>query len=376
MSFPERNRNPYAGVDWDRCHRISGCTHLHCTDDTEFQGLLADGLEFATISNYHPSAPCYPLAAARKNGFRLRQHGFTKDGVYRMEDAAIGALIESWKETLSPEARSALPFTDEGPLFSNIPDSLLEAPNAEHHGFTDATPQLHVTAPGSLFTSGHFDDRADQFGLTAHGYASGTGLPWRTAFSKILDSLITPDGGGIIINHPAWSHLPPALLLELLDSDSRVLGLEVYNGTGRKTYADISDTHWDMVLSTGRQCFGFCSVDHLKNGKWNGRIVILTAERSAAACLRALREGAFYGLIRGSGARFEYIHFDGRTLRARCNRPVFFQMLSKTGVAATASGENFDFEVPDDQRETLGFLRLTAHDFSSREKLFAQPFML
>ena len=375
-SCPKRNPNPYSGVDWEKWHRISGCTHLHCTDDAEFQLLLEQGLEFATLSNYHPSAPCYPLASARQGMFRNRQVGYTKDGVYHHEEVSFSSLIEGWKESLSPESRSLLPFPEEKPLFSHIPESLLEAPNAEHHSFSDATPMLHVTAPGTTFTSGHFDDRANQFGITAHGYAPGVGLPWRTAFAEILKTLVVADGGGIIINHPTWSHLRPDFLLQLLDFDSRVLGLEVYNGTSRKTYTDMSDDLWDLVLSTGRQCFGFCAVDHLKNGTWNGRIVILTPERTAEACLRALRQGHFYGIIRGSGARFESVSFDGRVLQARCNREMFFQLLSKTGVAANGSGREFRFEITEETRATHGFLRLTAHDFSTREKLFAQPFML
>ena len=129
MSVPERNRNPYAGIDWDHCHRIMGCTHLHCTDDAEFQGLLADGLEFATISNYHPSMPCYPLATVRRGMSRHRQIGYTKDGIYHADEISFASLIDGWRESLSPESRAMLPFAvEEAPLFSHVPDSLLEAP--------------------------------------------------------------------------------------------------------------------------------------------------------------------------------------------------------------------------------------------------------
>ncbi|MBE6390544.1 MAG: hypothetical protein E7043_10345 [Lentisphaerae bacterium] len=374
--FSFRNREPYAGINWQKTCRIMGCTHLHCTDNAALQKLFADGLEFVTLSNYHPSAPWYPLHKMRKNQFQCRQKGYTFNGVYHDEEVDFSEKIMQWRDSLAPEFQSQLPFTAGEAAFSGIPENILEAPNAEHHSFTNAVPQLHITAPGTTFVSGHFDDRADNFGLAERGFACGTGLTWQEGFKRILDTLVIPDGGGIIINHPAWSYLRQDFLIEMLDNDPRVLGLEVYNGTGRKTYADFSDPLWDAVLATGRQCYGFCAVDHLKNNAWNGRIVILAAERSAAGCLRALRQGQFYGMIRGSGAAFEEITFDGRTLRARCNREMYFQLISKTGIAGQGNGREFFFTVPENERGRHVFLRLTAHEFSTREKLFAQPVML
>ena len=353
-----------------------GCTHLHCIDDDALQGLFTDGLEFVTLSNYHPSAPWYPLAEMKKDQFKCRQKGYTFNGKYCEDEVDFASLIESWKDSLPPEVRSELPFSSDEKAFSHIPANILEAPNAEHHKFSDTVPQLHITAPGTTFSSGHFDDRTEKFGLSAHSFSPGVGLPWRDGFKRILDTLVIPDGGGIIINHPAWSYLRPEFLIEMLDYGPEVLGLEVYNGTSRKTYADFSDSLWDAVLATGRQCYGFCAVDHLKNGAWNGRIAILTEERTAEGCLRALRQGHFYGVIRGSGAAFEEISFNGNRLYARCNREMLFQLISKAGIAKYSSGKEFVFELPENERERHVFLRLTAHDFSTREKLFAQPVML
>ena len=364
-----RNRNPFENLNWDTCHRIMGCTHLHCTDDKALQGLFADGLEFVTLSNYHPSAPWYPLAAMKKDQFNVCQKGFIKNGRYFDEEIC-------WKDLLPEDVKRELPSEVDTPAFSHIPENILEAPNAEHSNFSDATPQLHVTAPGTTFVSGHFDDRADRFGLIERGFSAGCNLPWREAFRRILDTLVIPDGGGIIINHPAWSFLRPDFICEMLDFAPEVLGLEVYNGTSRKTYTDMSDPLWDAVLATGRQCYGFCAVDHLKNGAWNGRCVILAGERSVESCLRALHQGHFYGVIRGSGAAFEEISFSGNKLYARCNREMFFQLISKVGIVKYSSGKEFIFEVPECERERHVFLRLTAHEFPAREKLFAQPVML
>ena len=371
-----RNRNPFKEINWKTCHKIVGCTHMHCIDDNVLQSLFAAGLEFVTLSNYHPSAPWYPLAAMKKDQFKCRQKGYTVNGKYFNEEVDFAEKIESWKSTLPLEVQKELPFQAKELAFSNIPDNILEAPNAEHHKFFDCTPQFHVTAPGTTFVSGHFDDRTEKFGLSEHGYAPGINLPWKEGFKRILDTLVIPDGGGIIINHPAWSYLRTDSLIEMLDFGPEVLGLEVFNGTSRKTYTDFSDFHWDNVLATGRQCYGFCAVDHPKNGEWNGRIIILTKDRSANGCLRALRQGHFYGVIKGSGAAFEEITFDGKRLYARCNKEMFFQLISKVGIAKYSSSKEFLYEIPENERERHTFLRLTAHDFSTCEKLFAQPVIL
>ena len=241
-----RNRNPFENIDWNSWHRVMGCTHLHCTSDEELQGLFAGGLEFVTLSNYHPSAPWYPLREMKTDQFKLHQKGFVRDGKYFDEEI-------NWKDVLPEESSRQLPADDGDAAFSHIPGNIMEAPNAEHSNFSDTTPQLHITAPGTTFTSGHFDDRADKFGLIGNGFSAGCNLPWREAFRRVLDTLVIPDGGGIIINHPAWSYLRQDFLCEMLDSHPEVLGLEVYNGTSRKTYTDFSDPLWDAVLASGRQ---------------------------------------------------------------------------------------------------------------------------
>ena len=185
------------------------------------------------------------------------------------------------------------------------------------------------------------------------------------------------DGGGIIIAHPAWSHLPVDLLFRMLDFSPDVLGMEIYNHNSRVWFSDFSDTLWDVVLSTGRQCFGFCVQDHpTADCKWMGRIELLPEERTAESCLRAMHQGRFYGVIAGNGLRFEFLDFDGQTLRAACNREVGFELMAKTGTVRRVRGREFSFTVSESDREEYVFLRLTAQEGREEEKLFAQPFML
>ena len=90
-----------------------------------------------------------------------------------------------------------------------------------------------------------------------------------------------------------------------------------------------------------------------------------------------MQRGRFYGAISGNGLRFEYLNFDGHTLKARCNREAVFQLISKTGVIGdNVSGIEFSYTVPDHERSRHVYLRLTAREGREEEKLFAQPIML
>lgn len=373
-----RNRNPYAGVDWEKVNRITGSTHMHCVSAGTLRQYLDDGLEFATISNYYPSMPWYPLASLRENFTRIRQFGYIRGTEWKHEFLDTNAEIGRWKEKLPPELRKQLPFREGGKIFPDLPDSLLEAPNAEHHWFSDAGVWLHVTAPGLTLASGSFD-RESEFGLEQYGRIRlGAPVPWREGFRQLLDSAMIPDGGGIVINHPNWSHLPVGFLNEMLDFDPRVLGIEIYNHGCNTDFSEFADPLWDAVLSTGRQCFGFCVQDHPNDDrKWLGKIVLLAEERTPEACLRAMRQGRFYGVIAGNGLQFDYLDFDGKTLRARCSREVIFQLTARTGVIDdTVRGKEFSYTVREEDRHRLVYLRLTAREGRAQEKMFAQPFML
>ena len=252
---------------------------------------------------------------------------------------------------------------------------MLEAPNAEHHCFADYNVYLHITSPGSFFSSGNYYSRRNPV-LDRHGIHMGTAMPWRDAFQAMLDNLMVPDGGGIVINHPHWSHLPHPFLCEMLDFDERVLGLEVIN-TDTVDYTGAAESQWDEVLGTGRQCFGFCVPDHMAGAELLGRSILLPEERTVESCLKAYRQGRFYGAIKGHGLTFEYIKFDGRTLRVRCDKEAIMLLLTHQGVEVELwTGRELVYTVKDEDRARHVFLRVTAMDKDSGEKLFTQPIML
>jgi hypothetical protein len=213
--------------------------------------------------------------------------------------------------------------------------------------------------------------------MNKHGFGFGVRLPWKEGFDRILGSMTVPDGGGITINHPASSHLPLDLICDMLDYDQRVLGIEVFNHNDSVDFTTSAETLWDVILGTGRQCFGFFVEDHNLRRKWRGKIIILTEEHTASGCLKAIRKGNFYGALTDNGLRFDYLGFDGRTLKAKTNRPVTFKLVSRLGITGyTQNTCEFTYTVKEGMESELRYLRLTAREGREVEKLYAQPFML
>lgn len=361
-----RNRNPYQSVDWDRVQPLCGCTHMHCVNDEQFQRFVKQGLEFVTLANYHPSVPWYPLKDMRKRSLRTGQKGCFRNGSY----------IEEYTDFTQYSGEDP---DKGGPVFSHIPENLLEAPNAEHHWFSDYNVYLHISAPGSYMASGYPDvawnGEPPLFDLQKSGFQKGFQKPWKEAFSMLLDRMISPDGGGIIINHPVWSHMPIQDILDMLDFDDRVLGIEIYNDGCDYDYTETADHLWDAILSTGRQCFGFCVQDHPRE-VWRGRIQLLPEERTAESALKAMRQGAFYGSITGEH-HFKRISFDGRHFEASWDGTADeFQLITAKGVAVSEYRvDRFSCDFTPSELAEHRYLRCTARFGRRGEKIYSQPVM-
>ena len=192
----------------------------------------------------------------------------------------------------------------------------------------------------------------------------------------MLNALLFPDGGGVTINHPAWSRLNKDHVLEMLDYDPRILGIEVLNGfSGGPENHAWSEDYWDYALGTGRQCFGFFVPDW---GVVEGVNILLVPEKTPHACLKAYRQGNWYGAIKGRKIlNFRSIRFDGKTLYAQTDKPARFQIISKSGVVLETEAAECSLDVSPSDSEKYGFLRIKAFAVDdSGEILFSQPFML
>ena len=385
---PPRNRHPYKDVDWTTALQIRGTTHMHCKTQAELDVILKR-IEFLTISNYYPSAPWWPLSKMTENYYRLH-HDFPVmvNGTRVNGPFDWNAIVGKWIKELPADLQAEYPFKEGKPLFNPLPEGVLEAPNAEHHAFLRSNGRyasgLHMNAPGSTFASGTFDQwqkRRFQTG-TRGGYGPGSGEHWKTAIDRMIAGLIFPDGGGVTVNHPKWSAYDRNFMLEILDYDPRVLGIEVIEGG-----ASNSERYWDWVLSTGRQCFGFFVPDHSINRKDDsfGVNVLLTTERTVQACLKAYREGNFYGAKRGlNELKFTRVAFNGTTVEAETDKPARLQVITAMGPVKEVENGNsikWTMEKPPlaggKRKDVHMFARVKAYAADgSGEELFSQPYML
>ena len=381
-TVPPRNPHPYASVDWAQVVRVNTTSHGHCESQKMLDAYVKRGFGLLTISNYYPSAPRLPGRTMTKDHFLFHQrHKVNYRGRWVDPPADWNAVISSHPELVDSSVRSQLPLIERGErMFPNWPEGMLEAPNAEHHTFfhrtgTQEDVMLHLCAPGSAFASGTFD-KWGLMGTKAQGWSPGCGEFWGTSIDRMIDGLVVKDGGGVTINHPTWSQLDRALILDLLDWDPRVLGMEVLEAGHNSEY------YWDWVLATGRQCFGFFVPDWSIGNDVFGVNVLLVKEKTVEACLRAYRRGDFYGAAHGLGElNFTSIEFDGKTVSATVDRPAKLEVKTARGIVKTAVGTQIAWEVPE-HREWQGpitdvFARIKAYSIDGAgEELFSQPFML
>ena len=380
---PPRNRNPYSGLDWSKCHHVMTTTHGHCNNQRMLDAYLKLGYRFFTISNYYPSAPYCPAKDMTWQYYRVHHdHPVMVNGKRTNGPFDWNKIISEWKDELPPERAKELPLKESDYKLFKWPEGMLEAPNAEHHSFLHengkSTGALHVCAPGSNYASGTFDAH-DKFKTLSHGYHYGSNEYWRTAFDRMIAGIIDPEGGGITINHPHWSRLNREFILEMLDHDPRVLGMEVME-MGRN-----AEYYWDWVLSTGRQCFGMFVPDWaiLSKDIVNlGANILVVPEMNVHECLKAYRLGNFYGSLRSRNElKFTNIAFDGKMLRASTDKPARFEVITARGVVKEIEGTSMEWSVPE---KTAGdgprihiYVRLRAHATDGcGEILFSQPFMI
>jgi hypothetical protein len=135
-------------------------------------------------------------------------------------------------------------------------------------------------------------------------------------------------------------------------------------------------------LSTGRQCFGFFVPDWSINKEIFGVNVLCVEERTVHACLKAYREGNFYGAAHGlDELAFTHLSFDGKSVKASTDKPARFEVVTAQGVVKTAEGNNVTWDVVPEGSGTgprvdvFARIRATAAD-GCGEVLYSQPFML
>lgn len=312
--------NPYSNIQWATVNHVMSCSHEHCESQNQFNVLVANsGIQHIAISNYYPSEPVYPLS-------------------------------EKFSDT----------------------SGFIASPNAEHHTLSVkniSLGRLHINGLGSFFTSGK------PRGETPVGcdYANVSEI-----IPKIIDDLQYDDGGGVTINHPFWSKLTPQNIMDILDVDERVLGVEIFNSFREHYTDDVLDESlvenialWDAVLLTGRRCWCFCVADHQGQitTNWEGRNILLVPEITEHNCLKAYRNGEFYGQIGKTNLAFSNISMSENTYTVEavnCNKID----IVIDGTYTEYSGSSVSITVP----KSAIYIRAEAH--SSDDSVFSNPIIL
>ena len=350
--------NPYENVDWEKFEYVHSFSHQHGNRPPSYSASPETfwnmGYRHLPFSNYYPSSPAPLPDDFRKKypdalwGPNAEQHNATGVGHFNVLDSyystggAIVAktnykrnkvspfeyeftglnaydsekpwlsiywlqLIISGKEgaTLSMTlegAQKVIPSTYELPSDSLIKDRQIPAKSAIIYIRTDSD-KVKV----------RFDFNPEEVDDLRFVVRQGVHRPWKDSFKAALDGTLKdadgnpieglrfPDGGGITLNHTAG---PLNAILEKLNFDKRVLGIEIWNqheGFGPRGTLGFYSL-WDNVLKTGTRCFGFFVKDHFVYE--SGRNVLLLPSSKGLSiqerehnAAKAYRNGVFYGLM-------------------------------------------------------------------------------
>lgn len=299
--------NPYAEVNWGSCEEVVSVSHQHLshsmtgslTPQAIHDKLYATGVRHFAISRYRPSIPCWPF------DYEHNQY------VYVANPFDSTMPIEELKQEYA--------FT-----VQTQPD-VIGAPNAEHidpliylNNVSKRWNSIHINAIGSLLESGTVPD-------PDAGYKNaGLLIGYTEAIDNMLENLLYPEGGGVIINHMNFTdnhkhfvYDVVRFVMDCLDYDPRVLGTDIMEG-GNQGNVAVNRERIDRILLTGRRCWIFCQDDWLTAAKLIGRgrnvLLIppgLSRTEKERACLKAYRDGSFYSRFGNSPLRLGSVSYSG-----------------------------------------------------------------
>ena len=286
MNINNTVQNPYHDVLFADDTKVAVTTHDHCLVQATVDALTSKGVGALAISNYYPSDPLYPLS----------EFGLT------------------------------------------APTGVVEIPNAEHHDFTDS--YMHMNSIGSTFSSGK-----------AQGETPiGINDTWQHGIIKMKRELLYADGGGMTINHVHRTGLTDQQMMEYLDFDEAVLGIEIYNQDAEvdlgKGWALDS---WDAILQTGRRCWGFAVPDHYAQTSaqnWQGKIVLFVPDSTQENILKAIRKGAFYAQIKHTSLALTNMVVNGHSVTITVSESATIKTIIDGSVADTTTGTTKTINVP------------------------------
>jgi hypothetical protein len=375
-------KSPYNNVNWGEVDHVQSVTHYHCRAQEHLDAGYNRGIRHFAISNYYPSAPS-SLEEKRNQWVVEHNHPIMHNGKLTTETINWNKVImdpkTGWLDEIPEKIRKRFPMQVGGLIYPRAPKDIIISPNAEHAGFGGLTPRTHINSVGSMYASGHIK-WSNYYKLPEHGYPYGTGREWRDAFRLMIDNLIFSDGGGLTINHPRWSNLTHEDICKMLDFDKeKVLGIEIWNHpsneAGKRGWAI---KEWDKVLATGRRCFGFCVSDHEHKSRpfFLGRNILLVNNFTEEECLKAYRQGRFYGALKGDSLRFKNISINNGKLLVETNNAMTIKFISMGEIIESVNDKTAEITLPSPSKVTgHNYVRVEAHDYE-REIIFSNPIMI
>jgi hypothetical protein len=163
-------------------------------------------------------------------------------------------------------------------------------------------------------------------------------------------------GGVPYLAHTYWSGLRP----EDFESCAGIVGLEVYNaGCELEVGRGRAGLHWDEVLERGRLLFGI-AVDDSHHPGFDTSLAWVwarCAERSQAAVLAALRQGAFYS---STGPEILELEVSEEAVELRCTPARSVTLLAGRGQGARANAGRLGYPHRAEILERTGAGEITA----------------
>lgn len=186
---------------------------------------------------------------------------------------------------------------------------------------------------------------------------------------KVIDA-IEADGGFAVMNHPNWSrdynHCPLPVLKRL----QGYAGIEIFNGGADLALGSgVATDKWDAVLSAGRIVWCYANDDsHHDEEVGRGWNMVLTADRTAAGIVAALRAGRCYA---STGVTIQSIEVKGAKVTVKtANADRIDVVTAFSQIQHTVNGRNLTFDASE---LPYGFLRIECFG-PHGTKAWTQPF--
>ena len=224
--------------------------------------------------------------------------------------------------------------------FENIGDAI-GSPNAEHAYFTGVPSKCHMNSLGSYYS----DPTDNPWGGTPEEFIGET-----------MKGMKMATGGGVTINHPYWSGLTAAKIIDIMNATSGVIALEVWNATcERDNSKGNAEAIWDGVLSNGTQIFATAVPDHEAQYHPNedtygfGYNHMLVTNETEEEILNAYKIGRFYATLYNDGLTLEEIGIASGTLSIEVSEAAVFKFVTATRTVTTETASTTGtFEIQSD----------------------------